>query len=90
MCIIFYVGEEELYAVDLKMNQHIDFISVVGNELQYIMRNRPDVVEEMQLRTSQIFGIATTKMLSNMKVGVVGVSGTGSIVVEQLIRLGVV
>ena len=40
-------------------------------------------------RTAQVFGQATTRLLSRLRVGVVGASGTGSAVVEQLYRLGV-
>ena len=40
-------------------------------------------------RTNQAFGSGTTKILSQLTIGIAGVSGTGSIVAEQLYRLGV-
>lgn len=40
-------------------------------------------------RTLQVFGEATFSMMRRLRVAVVGCSGTGSIVIEQLARLGV-
>lgn len=40
-------------------------------------------------RHAQLFGTGTTSLLRNMSVAVVGCSGTGSPVVEQLARLGI-
>lgn len=40
-------------------------------------------------RTAQTFGEQTYFKLGTLKVGVVGCSGTGSIVIEQLVRLGI-
>lgn len=45
--------------------------------------------DEIQLRTRQAFGEGTTNILKQLKVGIVGCSGTGSIVAELLARLGV-
>lgn len=45
--------------------------------------------DEAFLRNQQAFGAKTVSMLSRMRVGVVGCSGTGSWVVEMLARLGV-
>lgn len=36
----------------------------------------------------QAFGEGTTRMMGNLTIGVVGCSGTGSVVIEQLARLG--
>lgn len=47
------------------------------------------VEDEIQLRTRQAFGEGTTNILKHLKIGVVGCSGTGSIVAELLARLGV-
>jgi hypothetical protein len=44
---------------------------------------------DVQLRTKQAFGEGTTNILKKLKIGVVGCSGTGSIVAELLNRLGV-
>jgi len=43
----------------------------------------------LTLRLEQSFGSKTSRMLSSLRVGVVGVSGTGSPVAEMLYRLGV-
>lgn len=77
---VVYVGDEEFRLVDI--------ISVVGKKIDFYM-DTENVAEEMTMRTAQVFGTATVGLLKKMKIGVVGVSGTGSIVVEQLLRLGV-
>ncbi len=41
------------------------------------------------LRTMQTFGPGTTELLAKLKIGIVGCSGTGSPIIEQLTRLGV-
>lgn len=41
------------------------------------------------IRTVQAFGEGTYRVLRNLRIGVVGASGTGSIVIEQLARNGV-
>lgn len=56
-----------------------------GNEQE----SSQDISEEIQLRTKQAFGEGTTAILKKLKIGVVGCSGTGSIVAELLARLGV-
>ncbi len=45
--------------------------------------------DSMQVRNMQAFGEKTIRMLNRMKIGVVGCSGTGSPIIEQLKRLGV-
>jgi hypothetical protein len=47
------------------------------------------ILDEAFLRTQQAFGVRTVSMLSRMRIGVIGCSGTGSWVVEILSRLGV-
>lgn len=46
-------------------------------------------IEEFALRTIQAFGNKTYSLLKELRVGVVGCSGTGSPLIEQLVRLGV-
>jgi len=43
---------------------------------------------ELSLRFEQSFGSKTHRLVSNLKLGVVGVSGTGSPIAEMLYRLG--
>lgn len=45
--------------------------------------------DDFALRTIQVFGDGTYEKLKQMKVGIVGCSGTGSPTIEQLVRLGV-
>lgn len=70
--------------------EQADQISVAGSTLfnwHYDADN--PFIEKLQLRNLQAFGHRTIQMLANMKIGVVGCSGTGSIVIEQLKRYGV-
>jgi hypothetical protein len=76
----------------------IDYTLVVGDDLQVFRPFDADgnprgtessVDPEVQLRTRQAFGEGTTSILGNLRVGVVGCSGTGSITAELLGRLGV-
>ncbi|HVT26942.1 MAG TPA: ThiF family adenylyltransferase [Lacipirellulaceae bacterium] len=67
-------------------------VVVVGDEIVSFEDGRSTKgapFDEAFLRTQQAFGAKTVSMLSKMRVGVVGCSGTGSWVVEMLSRLGV-
>jgi hypothetical protein len=67
-----------------------DTISCFCNEEEREEKNSQDKInDDIQLRTRQAFGDGTTSILQKLKIGVVGCSGTGSIVAEQLARLGV-
>lgn len=65
-------------------------VKVVGDDLHfwYAQDSRSDV-PEFARRTAQAFGRDTFAKLRKLKIAVVGCSGTGSPVVEQLARLGV-
>jgi hypothetical protein len=65
-------------------------VLVAGDEVCWWSR-RPDQSKssEWNRRNEQAFGKGTMRFLKQLKVGVVGCSGTGSPVVEQLGRLGV-
>ena len=73
----------------------VNVCCVVGHDLffrfdgQDPMTGTEKVSSELFERTLQAFGRGTTHYLSNLTVGIAGVSGTGSIVAEQLMRLGV-
>jgi len=64
-------------------------ILVTGDNIQFWVSesgaNAPSFVQ----RHTQLFGSGTTSRLRKLSVGVVGCSGTGSPVIEQLARLGV-
>jgi hypothetical protein len=67
-----------------------DRVLVAGDDLQFFDRtSTEDTLDPAQLRTAQAFGGKTVRLLSSLSVGVVGCSGTGSWIVEQLSRLGV-
>lgn len=74
----------------------LDSIIVVGDNITVFqpfdqVNNdiNSDLQSGIQLRTSQAFGDGTVNVLRKLKIGVVGCSGTGSIVAELLGRLGV-
>ncbi|MDD3394290.1 MAG: ThiF family adenylyltransferase [Anaerotignum sp.] len=67
---------------------------VIGADLYFMFKNIDPLSEKQQEdqffeRTSQAFGKGTTNFLANLTVAVIGASGTGSIVAEQMVRLGV-
>jgi ThiF family protein/JAB domain-containing protein similar to deubiquitination enzymes len=65
-------------------------INVVGDDLQFWY---PDVgtasCSSFAASHAQLFGAGTTERLRRLSVAVIGCSGTGSPVIEQLVRLGV-
>lgn len=63
-------------------------IMVVGDDLRLWTVARSELPEHA-LRNAQAFGTGTTDILRGLSIAVVGCSGTGSVVVEQLARLGV-
>lgn len=68
----------------------MDRIAIVGDDLSFFDCDPPhQSVSDKDLRTAQAFGEKTVGLLNSLRVGVVGCSGTGSWVVEQLARLGV-
>lgn len=70
--------------------QPIDVVQIVGDNLQFYYANESSkVVPEIAKRTVQTFGENTYTKLNRLKIGVVGCSGTGGWVVEQLGRYGV-
>jgi hypothetical protein len=73
-----------------KQFKRIGRVTVVGDEIVHfgLVTKNPRNVDAF-LRTAQAFGKGTVSALSQMRIGVVGCSGTGSWVVEMLARLGV-
>jgi hypothetical protein len=69
----------------------LPLVSVVGDDLRYFWRSSDGAehVPEFARRHAQAFGAGTTCALRRLAVAVVGCSGTGSPVIEQLARLGV-
>jgi len=71
----------------------LERISIAGDEITIWEDSVSDAISERDdafaQRTIQAFGEGTYNKLKNLKVGVVGCSGTGSPLIEQLVRLGV-
>lgn len=64
-------------------------ITIVGDSIQYWLNDDVLRVPEFAASHVQAFGEGTYTLLSNLSVAVIGCSGTGSPVIEQLARLGV-
>ena len=64
-------------------------ISVAGDDLQLWTAQTGASVDGFALRHAQAFGNGTVALLRSLSIAVVGCSGTGGMVVEQLARLGV-
>ena len=67
----------------------LDRVAVVDDELAFYDRAVATSARDFDLRHRQMFGDGTTDLLARLSVGVVGASGTGSPVIEMLVRLGV-
>lgn len=69
-----------------RMNQ----IFIAGSDIYSWHYSKIDGLnKDLQVRNKQAFGEKTIQILNGMKIGIVGCSGTGSIVIEQLKKLGV-
>lgn len=69
--------------------EKVDQVLVAGSTiLNWCYSSHSFVAEEIQLRNLQAFGKKTIRMIRQKKIGVVGCSGTGSIIIEQLKRYG--
>jgi molybdopterin/thiamine biosynthesis adenylyltransferase len=69
--------------------QQLDSILVPGNDLRFWISEGGGTPPSFTQRHAQLFGSGTTRRLREMAVAVVGCSGTGSPLIEQLARLGV-
>lgn len=68
----------------------VESVAVVGHDLRLWFAGEGDAnVPEFAQRHAQLFGEGTTRLLGRLRVAIVGCSGTGSPVIEQLVRLGV-
>ena len=70
--------------------EQISLVSVIGDDLSFwrAIDNKTGL-PEFALRHAQAFGIGTTEKLRSLSAAVIGCSGTGSPVIEQLARLGI-
>lgn len=70
--------------------RQVDQILVAGSTIYNWQYHQQRFVDDnIQIRNKQVFGKKTATMLNQMKIGVVGCSGTGSPLIEQLKRYGV-
>ena len=66
-----------------------DLVTVVGDDVRFFLPpERSGASPPFMRRNAQAFGRWTTDAFGKLKVAVVGISGTGQPVVEQLMRLG--
>lgn len=64
-------------------------VEVVGDDILVWPHETRAVIPAFAERHAQLFGPGTTALLARLRIAVVGCSGTGSPVIEQLVRLGV-
>jgi proteasome lid subunit RPN8/RPN11 len=70
--------------------QALDCIAVVGSDLHFWYADlEAGEIPNFAASHAQAFGKGTTERLQRLSIAVVGCSGTGSPVIEQLVRLGV-
>jgi hypothetical protein len=70
--------------------QPVDRIAIAGDDLHFFDTGASaSALPTAQIRTAQAFGEKTVRLLASLSIGVVGCSGTGSWVIEQLSRLSV-
>jgi hypothetical protein len=68
----------------------VDKISIIGESLKMFSKFDGNTnIQKAFKRNAQTFGIKTVNTLKEMKIGVVGCSGTGSPLIQMLYRLGV-
>jgi len=67
----------------------VSMISVAGESIDYFYDEEPEQVPDFADRHAQVLGRGTVASIRQLRCAVIGCSGTGSIVVEQLYRLGV-
>jgi hypothetical protein len=70
--------------------EEINQVSIAGSTIyNWLYDDNRFIDDALQIRNMQAFGEKTIRTINRMKIGVVGCSGTGSPVIEQLKRLGV-
>jgi len=72
-----------------RIGPFVDAIMVVGDDIDIFRGSESKSGREDDRRNRQAFGEGTISMLKALRVAVIGCSGTGSVVIEQLARLGV-
>lgn len=68
-------------------SKHLECIRLVGDDFVFWhKKSGAEAIPEHATRVAQAFGDETYELLRALRVGIVGCSGTGSIVIEQLAR----
>lgn len=75
--------------VDGRIGEPLSSTMVIGDDLTVWHNENTGSAGEFSRRHRQAFGDGTTNLLRYLRIAVVGCSGTGSFVVEELARLGV-
>jgi hypothetical protein len=75
--------------IDGRIGNDFRAVMVAGDDIRFWCRGNFDDLGEDDLRNRQAFGAGTVNLLRSLRVAVIGCSGTGSILIEQLARLGV-
>jgi hypothetical protein len=70
-------------------HEPITNVAIAGDIIHNYKKENDFTIDEFALRTIQAFGEKTYQLLKNICIGIVGCSGTGSPLIEQLVRLGV-
>ncbi len=70
-------------------NKQVSFIRVLGNQFRFFADSSEKDLPQFFDRQVRAFGEEVQKILGCLNVGIVGLGGTGSVVREQLTRLGV-
>ncbi len=71
------------------LGDQLDSVMVVGHDIRFWSYRDEQRTGEDDKRNAQAFGEGTIALLRSLRVAIIGCSGTGSIVIEQLARLGV-
>ncbi|MGQ2933741.1 MAG: ThiF family adenylyltransferase [Sphingopyxis sp.] len=61
-------------------------VAVIGDDLKFYRGSGAKAVEPFGQRIAQSFGAGTYRQLRELRIAVIGCSGTGSLVIEQLAR----
>jgi hypothetical protein len=69
--------------------EHVSEVMIVSDDIVIYNNKNCEINEDIDVRNIQTFGEGTVKLLKQLSIAVLGCSGTGSPVIEQLARLGV-
>ena len=69
--------------------KEVRHVQIVGDDVVFWADQPQPEIPAFAERHAQLFGSGTTTLLRRLRIAVVGCSGTGSPVIEQLVRLGV-